>query len=58
MVYNRSGEKVFETFNLNQGWDGTFRGRALNTGVYVYYCKVKYDTGRVSEFFGDITLIR
>jgi gliding motility-associated-like protein len=58
MVYNRTGEKVFETFDINQGWDGTFRGRGLNTGVYVYYCKVKYDTGRVEELFGDITLIR
>jgi gliding motility-associated-like protein len=57
-IYDRIGEKVFEIFDLNQGWDGTFRGRALNTGVYVYYCKVKYDTGLVEELFGDITLIR
>ncbi|MBU6203976.1 MAG: PKD domain-containing protein [Bacteroidetes bacterium] len=58
LVYNRIGEKVFETFDINQGWDGTFRGRVLNTGVYVYYCKVKFDSGRVEELFGDITLIR
>lgn len=31
------GEKVFETNDVNTGWDGTFRGVPVQEGVYVYY---------------------
>lgn len=31
------GEKVFETNDVNTGWDGTFRGIPVQEGVYVYY---------------------
>jgi gliding motility-associated-like protein len=58
IIFDRIGEKLFETFNMDEGWDGTFRGKLMNTGVYVYYCKVKYDSGRYEELFGDVTLIR
>ena len=36
-IYNRYGELVYETNDINQSWDGTFRGEELNPGVYVYY---------------------
>lgn len=58
IVFDRIGERVFETTDLSAGWDGALHGRPLNTGVYVYYCKVKYDSGRYEELFGDVTLIR
>ncbi len=58
VIFDRIGEKLFETNIIDNGWDGTFRGKVMNTGVYVYYCKVKYDTGRYEELFGDVTLIR
>lgn len=58
IVFDRIGEKLFESTDINQGWDGTLHGKLMNVGVYVYYCKVKYDSGRYEELFGDITLIR
>ncbi|MBV1952552.1 MAG: gliding motility-associated C-terminal domain-containing protein, partial [Cycloclasticus sp.] len=36
-VYDRWGEKVFETQDLDIGWDGTFRGKKMNNAVFVYY---------------------
>ena len=36
-IYNRWGEMVYETDDITQKWDGTFRGQPLNPGVYVYY---------------------
>ncbi len=36
-IYNRWGELIFETTDLNTRWDGTFRGQPLNPGVYTYY---------------------
>ena len=37
-IYNRWGELIFETSDIGSDkWDGTFRGKPLNPGVYVYY---------------------
>lgn len=35
-IYNRWGEKVFNTFDQFQGWDGTFKGQPCPEEVYVY----------------------
>jgi len=57
-LYNRWGEQVFETQDLNIGWDGKYKGREVDPGVFVYSLKaVCFDD---QEYFtkGDITLIR
>ncbi|MCX7863414.1 MAG: gliding motility-associated C-terminal domain-containing protein, partial [Bacteroidales bacterium] len=58
IVYNRWGEKVFEAYDLNKKWDGTYQGKALDTDVYVYVVKLKMITGEEKIFKGDITLLR
>lgn len=57
-VYNRWGEKVFESRNKNDGWDGTYKGEPLGTDVYGYYLKALCLGGE--EFFkkGNVTLLR
>ena len=35
-IYDRWGTKVFESVNINQGWDGTMNGRVAGTDVYTY----------------------
>ncbi|HKK88994.1 MAG TPA: gliding motility-associated C-terminal domain-containing protein [Saprospiraceae bacterium] len=40
-VYNRWGELVFETTDLNVSWDGTFNGTLVNPDVYGFYLRVK-----------------
>ena len=45
VVSNRWGEIVFESFDLNKGWDGTYKGNPQNPGVYVYYVDVKFCDG-------------
>ncbi|MFO8053543.1 MAG: gliding motility-associated C-terminal domain-containing protein [Bacteroidales bacterium] len=57
-VYNRWGEKVFETKDINEGWDGTIEGEKAEKGVYVYYLRVVCFTGEVYEDSGNVTLIR
>ncbi|MES1219227.1 MAG: gliding motility-associated C-terminal domain-containing protein [Bacteroidota bacterium] len=37
IVFNRNGEKVFETSDPREGWDGTYRGKKSDTGAYVFY---------------------
>lgn len=57
-VYNRWGQKVFETNDQNIGWDGTYKGTELSSDVFGYYLKAKCYDGE--EYFkkGNITLIR
>lgn len=58
MIFNRWGEKVFETNNQEVGWDGTFRGRQCDRGVYVYHLEVTCYDLQIFESKGNITLIR
>ena len=39
-VYDRWGERVFTTNNLNEGWDGKFRGKDAMEGMYIYLIKL------------------
>ncbi|KAA5534462.1 gliding motility-associated C-terminal domain-containing protein [Taibaiella lutea] len=57
-VYDRWGKQVFETINPDEGWDGTYKGKPLDGGVYYYYIKLGYADNVVETFKGDVTLIR
>ena len=57
-IFNRWGQKVFETANLNDGWDGNFNGKAQPMGVYVYTVEAVSPNGRRFTKQGNITLIR
>lgn len=35
-IYDRLREKVFETHDINTGWDGTYKGKILNTAIFLY----------------------
>ncbi len=58
VVYNRYGQKVFETNDQSIGWDGTMGGRELNAGVFGYYLEVFQLDGNQQIMKGDITLVR
>ena len=58
VIYDRWGEKIFSTNNLDIGWDGTFRGKKMNKAVFVYYLKGIFKDGSSFSQKGDITLIR
>ena len=58
IVYNRWGEKVFETFNQEIGWDGTFKGKECPRATYDWYFKGTCKDGDEAEMKGNVTLIR
>lgn len=58
IIFDRWGEKVFETANQNQCWDGTSKGKPVNSDVFVYYLKVTFLTGQKIIRQGNISLIR
>jgi len=57
-IYDRWGEKMFETSSIDNGWDGTFMGQPVNPGVYVYYLTATFLDGTESVISGNITLVR
>ncbi len=57
-VYNRYGEMVFETFDQMIGWDGTFRGKDENSGVFTWVLEYNMVNGNAGILKGNTTLIR
>ncbi len=62
-VYDRWGSLLFqaEDFDTNNpiiGWDGTFKSKAVNPGVYVWYVEVEHIDGTEEFFKGNTTLIK
>ncbi|MBI5915218.1 MAG: gliding motility-associated C-terminal domain-containing protein, partial [Bacteroidetes bacterium] len=63
LVFSRWGESVFEYFNMQPnnpatGWDGSYRGQLMGTGVFVWFAEVEFPDGAVEVLKGDVTLIR
>jgi gliding motility-associated-like protein len=56
-IFNRWGEKIFETNNYYDSWDGTYHGRLCQIGVYVYLLRYKYDSG-YEQKYGHVTLLK
>ncbi len=62
-IFDRYGGLVFEKAGLpindeSVGWDGRFRGKLLNPGVYTYYGRVLFGNGESKIYKGDVTLLR
>lgn len=57
-IYNRWGEMIFESNDLNVGWDGTFHDIPQNIDSYAYNVKVSTYDGRILTKKGFITLLR
>ena len=57
-VYDRWGQKVFETKDMSKGWDGTFKGKRIDPAVFGYYLEGECEGG--DKFFkkGNVTLLR
>ncbi|HRO42131.1 MAG TPA: gliding motility-associated C-terminal domain-containing protein [Flavipsychrobacter sp.] len=57
-VFNRWGAKVFETTNIDEGWDGRLNGQPQPMGVYVYMIEAVTKSGKTFVKQGNVTLIR
>ena len=57
-IYSRWGEKVFSTSSKGESWDGNFKGKAMDTGVFVYKVNVMTIDNKEFNLKGNITLLR
>jgi gliding motility-associated-like protein len=58
IIFDRWGEKVFESSDPKFCWDGTFKGQLLSSDVYIYSVNAKYKDDTEVTKKGNITLIR
>jgi len=57
-IVNRWGEMVFESYNLEIGWDGTYNGSLCPDGVYIFILIWKDSKGFLHQQTGQISLFR
>ena len=59
IIVNRWGERIFESYNPNVGWDGTHKNLPCQEGVYTYMLTYKIiGKGSADVLVGHVTLIR
>lgn len=58
MIYNRYGELVFETHELDKGWNGIAKGKPQPMGTYTYRVKAVNYKNKPVEHVGTIILLR
>jgi len=57
-IYNRWGSLIYETNNINPGWDGTFNGDSCPDGVYFYIIDAIGFSKKTYHLHGTVTLLR
>ncbi len=57
-IFNRWGQKIFETEDIHEGWDGSYKGEPQPIGTYVYDISVLDSQGRIIRLNGTTTLIK
>ena len=57
-IYNRWGQLIFETTDLNKGWDGRYKGQDQGSGVFVWVCSYQLKGDPEKRQKGTFVLIR
>lgn len=62
-IYDRWGNQLFLRNNISpndprEGWDGTFRGKPMPPGAYVFFTELLFRDGHEEVRSGDVTLLR
>ena len=57
VIFDRWGEKIYESHNPSFCWDGTYNGKLLSSDVFVYLIKATYKKTVINKK-GNITLVR
>lgn len=57
-IYNRGGRQVFSTDNINEAWDGTYKGRPVTQGSYVWVASFRDSDGKPRSERGTVTVVQ
>jgi len=57
-IFNRWGQKLYEWTKIDEGWDGTYRGKDVKQGIYFVLVKARGADGQVYNIRKDVNLLR
>ncbi|MGE0638412.1 MAG: gliding motility-associated C-terminal domain-containing protein [Bacteroidia bacterium] len=57
-IFNRWGEQIHLARGVNSTWDGTYKLREAEMGVYAYVVQIELESGYKETFRGGVTLVR
>jgi len=57
-IFNRWGEMLFNSTDMNDGWDGTYKGNLMPEGTYTFRAKITDLSGRKFERSGTVVLLK
>jgi uncharacterized protein (DUF2141 family) len=57
-IFNRWGQLIFESHDINQGWDGMYKGQLASQAVYVWKASGTYVSGKEFRKTGSVLLVR
>lgn len=57
-IFNRWGEKVFESTDINQGWDGQYNGKDAPSEAYIVVMEIEFPAGVRETREKDLLLLR
>jgi len=58
IIYGRLGDVIFESNEMNAGWDGTYKDKSMSPLAFIYLIKVTFNDGEVKKYKGTITLVK
>ena len=57
-LYDKYGNKIFETSDQSVGWDGSYKDKLLDPNVFIYILNITMANGEKILLKGNVTLIR
>jgi len=57
-IFNRWGQKLYEWSKVEDGWDGTYRGKDVKQGTYYVLVKARGADGQTYNIRKDVNLLR
>jgi len=61
MIFDRWGELIFQSDDMEKGWDGTFKGKGggkVQEGVYVWKVQLRDEANKEHDFDGTVSVIK
>lgn len=58
VIYNRWGQIVFWSNNINNGWDGNLKGNKQDTNVFAWHCSYQFQGESLQQKKGTVTILR
>jgi len=57
-IYDRFGQQIFVSTDVDEGWDGDINGQLAPQGIYVYHIRVTQENGRTIDKQGNVLLLK